>query len=173
MVLDGDDWDEVSDELERAWRFGKTYGTDAMASFELSDMEDILTRAELARLFVAWVDKFLYVETDDDLYCRGMADTRDLDEDTQRDIMRSCQMGLMGVGMERFDPHGLVTRAQSATVLSRALWRQTHDGGSPWYAAHIDALVDAGLMMHGYPERLETRGYFMTMLMRVATQDTW
>jgi hypothetical protein len=45
-----------------------------------------------------------------------------LDSDYDMGVTNACQLGLMGVGINNFNPYDLVTRAEFGTVLSRALW---------------------------------------------------
>jgi hypothetical protein len=42
-------------------------------------------------------------------------------------IKQSCQLGLMGQGIQNFNPNGTLTRAQFGTVLSRALYGSTNE----------------------------------------------
>ncbi|MEI7557625.1 MAG: hypothetical protein WCJ45_01985 [bacterium] len=79
----------------------------------------------------------------------------------------ACQLGLMGVGVTNFDPKGEVTRAQFGTVLSRALWGNVYNGGTPYYLPHLQALQHTGIMNDiSMPTMNELRGYVMLMLMR-------
>ena len=78
----------------------------------------------------------------------------------------ACQLGLMGVGTNKFNPNGEVTRAEFATVLSRALYGNTHNGGTPYYQKHLDALKNAGIISNITPTLKEQRGFVMLMLMR-------
>lgn len=43
-------------------------------------------------------------------------------------IKLSCQLGLMGQGITKFDPTAVVTRAQFGTILSRVLWGNRYEG---------------------------------------------
>lgn len=74
----------------------------------------------------------------------------------------------MGVGIENFNPQGIVTRAEFGTVLSRAIWRETYNlTTNPYYTAHLQALKDAGIMtMISNPNQWEVRGYVMLMMQR-------
>lgn len=42
-------------------------------------------------------------------------------------IKISCQLGLMGIDIDNFDPNGQVTRAQFGTILSRVIWGNTYE----------------------------------------------
>jgi hypothetical protein len=48
----------------------------------------------------------------------------------------------MGIDMEYFQPLLVVTRAQFGTILSRLLYETTYNGGTPYYAKHLQALKE-------------------------------
>ena len=74
----------------------------------------------------------------------------------------------MGQGITAFRPYDTISRAEFGTALSRVLWGDKYEGGTPYYAKHLDALKAAGIMTQiDNPEnRDEVRGYVMLMLMR-------
>ena len=77
----------------------------------------------------------------------------------------------MGVGIEKFNPNGIVTRAEFGTVLSRALWGDLYDGANPYYADHLNALKEEGIMTNiSNPNMTEVRGYVMLMMQRADTE---
>ena len=82
-------------------------------------------------------------------------------------IREACQLGLMGVGIDSFNPNGLVTRAQFGTVLSRALYGDVYNDGNPYYVNHLNALKNAGIMNYiDNPNQNEIRRYVMRMMQR-------
>jgi hypothetical protein len=88
-------------------------------------------------------------------------------------ITEACQLGLMGVGITAFNPNGVVTRAQFGTVLDRVLNGDANDGSDPYYADHLSALKDAGIMTNiSNPNAPEVRGYVMLMMQRAAGATT-
>jgi hypothetical protein len=72
----------------------------------------------------------------------------------------------MGVGIEEFNPNGVVIRAEFGTVLSRALYGTTYNGGIPYYLLHLNALKANGIITNTDPNLKEVREYVMLMLMR-------
>jgi hypothetical protein len=83
-------------------------------------------------------------------------------------IKEACQLGIMWQWITAFSPNAVVTRAQFGTVLSRALWWNLFDGTDPYYADHLQALKDVGIMTKiDTPSANEIRGYVMLMMMRV------
>jgi hypothetical protein len=78
-------------------------------------------------------------------------------------------MGLMGQGINAFRPNDKVTRGEFGTVLSRAIWGDKYNQENPFYAKHLQALKDAGIMTKiEEPNSLEIRGWVMLMLQRAA-----
>jgi len=60
--------------------------------------------------------------------------------------------------MQSFYPLDMVTRAQFATVLSRAIWGDYYNGGDPYYNYHLDALHDVEIINNiSEPMMLELR----------------
>ena len=82
-------------------------------------------------------------------------------------IKLSCQLCIMGQGITNFNPNEQVTRAQFGTVMSRILWGNTYNVGTPYYASHLNALANAGIMTQiSNPSMKELRGYVMIMMKR-------
>ncbi|MEI6673281.1 MAG: hypothetical protein WCL02_08475 [bacterium] len=53
---------------------------------------------------------------------------------------------MMGVNMVEFNPNTKVTRAEFGTVLSRALYGNQNDTGSPYYLKHLQVLKKNAIM---------------------------
>lgn len=82
-------------------------------------------------------------------------------------IRLACQLGLMGVGINDFNPNGEVTRAEFGTVLSRALYGDANNAeGGMYYIKHLNALKANNIITNINPWLKEIRGYVMLMLMR-------
>lgn len=184
MVPYGEELVAISEEMEEvhmydeetvaAYDFAFSLGMTTIDNIVDADLDGTLIRAHMAKMFVEFARDVMGREIDESIYCWGMADLGDLDEEMQRYAVEACQMGIMGVAgdgvtpLENFNPDGIVTRAEAATALSRVLWGSEFDGQDPWYAGHIDALADAGLIVNTDPTLIEQRGYFMIMLHRIA-----
>ena len=75
----------------------------------------------------------------------------------------------MWVGVDSFDPTWEISRADFGTVLSRVIRGTRYNGGTPYYAAHLNALKNAGIMNNiSTPKMKELRWYVMLMMMRAA-----
>jgi len=74
----------------------------------------------------------------------------------------------MGQGITAFRPYDTISRAEFGTALSRVLWGDKYEGGTPYYANHLNALKSAAIMnqIANAESTKEIRGYVMLMLMR-------
>jgi putative hemolysin len=71
--------------------------------------------------------------------------------------------------LNEFNPNGLVTRAEYATVFSRVLfWSKYNQSEWPYYEKHIAALKEAGILTKDDPTADEYRGWVMLMMYRSA-----
>ena len=121
-----------------------------MPTIQQAHLDDGLIRKDLAKMMVNFASKELHMVPNTGLACNFT----DMDNETierQTYARLACQMGLMGVDANGqassfFTPNGLVTRAQFATTLSRALWGSTFNGGPIFYANHLLALQKANII---------------------------
>jgi hypothetical protein len=74
----------------------------------------------------------------------------------------------MGQKISAFRPYDTLSRAEFGTALSRVLWGSKYEGGTPYYANHLNALKAAGIMnqIANAEQTKEVRGYVMLMLQR-------
>ena len=155
-----------SQELEDAynWAYGKSITT--MSPIENANMYGAITRAEMAKMLANWAkDKG---ETPDTSKACNFSDTASVKGDLATAIVEACQLGLMGQGITSFRPYDTISRAEFGTALSRALWGNKYEGGTPYYTNHLNALKAAGIMTQiaNAESTKEVRGYVMLMLMR-------
>jgi hypothetical protein len=138
-----------------------------MASIDDADMYGNLTRVAMAKMVANYVLDLGLQELDTTKECKFPDVSVALDTAYDNGVTKACQLGLMGVGITKFNPNGIVTRAEFGTVLSRALWGDENNGGDPYYKKHLQALKDEGIMnMIDNPNMKEVRGYVMLMMMR-------
>lgn len=138
-----------------------------MTSIDNADMYGNLTRVAMAKMVANYVLDLGLQELDTDKECNFPDVSASLDEAYDNGVTKACQLGLMGVGIEKFNPNGIVTRAEFGTVLSRALWGDEYNDATPYYKAHLEALKAEGIMTKiDNPEMKEVRGYVMIMMQR-------
>jgi len=154
-------------EMDEAYAYAYDVGVTTQYPIENANMYGAMTRAEMAKMLGAWAEGVLGVKADTSKACT-FSDTASVKGDLAGWIVKSCQMGLMGVGISAFRPYDTVSRAEFGTVLSRAIWGTKNDGGVPYYAAHLNALKNAGIMtmINDAENTKEVRGYVMIMLQR-------
>ena len=155
-----------SQELQDAYNWAYSKSITTMSPIDNANMYGAITRAELAKMLANWAkDKG---QTPDTSVACNFTDTASVKGDLAVAIVESCQLGLMGQGISAFRPYDTISRAEFGTALSRALWGNQYEGGTPYYAKHLDALKAAGIMTQiaNAESTKEVRGYVMLMLMR-------
>lgn len=156
-----------SGELLDAYDYAYANGVTTMDTIDNANMYGSLTRIAMAKMMANWAMNILGLEPDTSKDCSFPDVSSALDAQYDNGVTNACQLGLMGVGITNFDPNGVVTRAQFSTVLSRAMWGDQYDGADPYYADHLAALQDAGVMNDiSNPDATEVRGYTMLMMQR-------
>ena len=158
-------------ELTGAYEYAFSKGITTMTSIDNANMYGEITRGQLAKMISNWAEKELGTKVDATKVC-SFTDTNTAEGDLAAYLTKSCQMGLMGQGIDAFRPNAKVTRGEFGTTLSRALWGNKYDGATPFYANHLQALKDAGIMTRiENPSQLEIRGYVMLMLQRSSAES--
>ena len=155
-----------SQELQDAYNWAYSKSITTMSPIDNANMYGAITRAELAKMLANWAKD--RGETPDTSAACNFTDTASVKGDLATAIVESCQLGLMGQGITAFRPYDTISRAEFGTALSRALWGSQYEGGTPYYAKHLDALKAAGIMTQiaNAESTKEVRGYVMLMLMR-------
>ena len=158
-----------SDELQGAYEYAYSKGITTMTSIDNANMYGELTRGQLAKMISNWAESELGRTADETAVC-SFTDTNTAEGDLATYVVKACQMGLMGQGITAFRPNDKVTRGEFGTTLSRAIWGDKYDGANPYYANHLAALSQEGIMTKiSEPNNLEIRGWVMLMLQRAAT----
>ena len=160
-----------SAELQGAYDYAYGIGITTKSSIDDANMLGTLKRVDMAKMMVNYATEVLNKTVDTSKSC-SFSDVAKQTEEMQGYMTKACQLGLMGVDANgnanaTFNPEGVVTRAQFGTVLSRALYGDANEGGTPYYAKHLQALKDAGIMTSiSAPNAPEVRGYVMLMMKR-------
>jgi hypothetical protein len=150
-----------------AYEWAYANGITTKDTYEAANMTAPITRAEMAKMLSNYAKKFQEKTPDTSATC-NFNDTASVGGDLAVAIVESCQLGIMGQGISNFRPYDTITRAEFGTALSRVLWDKTYEGGTPYYAGHLNALKAAGIMtvIANAESMKEVRGYVMLMLMR-------
>lgn len=157
-----------TDELKSAYDYAYGINITTQSSIDSANMFGSLIRAHMAKMMVNYAQNVLGKTPDYLLPC-NFSDIANESTELKWYIVQACQMGLMGVGITKFNPDGVVTRAQFGTVLSRALYGDMYNEGTPYYSYHLQALKQAGVMTNiSKPDANEIRWYVMLMMMRAS-----
>lgn len=160
-----------SDEFVAAYTYAYKIGITTQTSIDKADMYGTLLRSHMAKMMVAYVKWVLGKTPDNSLSC-DFTDISGQNTELQWYIKQACQLGLMGIWINAFNPNGKVTQAEFGTILSRALYGNKYDGGTPYYQNHLQALKIAGIATDiSTPTNAQIRWYVMIMLQR-AGSDT-
>jgi len=163
-----------SGELQGAYDYAYGIGITTKSSIDQANMLGTLKRVDMAKMMANYAVEVLGKTPDTSKAC-AFNDVSKETSEMNSYMVKACQLGLMGVDANgaanaSFNPQGIVTRAQFGTVLSRALYGTANEGGTPYYAGHLSALKDAGIMTNiSNPNQLEIRGYVMLMMQRADT----
>ena len=167
------DANKYPDELLEAYAYSYLRWITTMSTIEKADMYGLLTRIALAKMMSNYVLSEWLQELDTSKECKFSDVPESLDSAYDNSVTRACQLGLMGVDITKFNPYKIVSRAEFATVLSRASWWAENDGGIPFYTKHLQALKDKEIMTKvENPEKQELRAWTMLMLMRIRKSST-
>ncbi len=156
-----------NNELNQAYLYAYGIGITTMASIQQANMTGTLQRSHLAKMIVNYANKVLNLQPDTSKNC-NFSDIWSQNAELRWYIKLACQMWLMWVGIENFDPTGKVTRAQFGTILSRALWWDKHNSTSTdYYSKHLNELKKIWIMNKiDSPYDVEVRWWVMLMMMR-------
>jgi hypothetical protein len=161
-----------SAEYQGAYAYAFANGITTMPSIDAANFAGTTTRAQAAKMFVEFA-KSLGQTAGSSANCTFSDLAPVAGTDLAGFAVEACQMGLMGINTNGiFNPNGVLSRAEFGTVLSRVLFGDTYNGGNPFYAAHLNALNQAGLMNDlSNPERAIMRGDAFLLLYRASQAD--
>ena len=157
---------QYSSERNNAYLHAYGIGITTMNTIQDADMEWFLIRAHMAKMMATYAIKILHQTPNTWALCI-FNDVAHQSTEMRFYITLACQLGLMGVGVNDFDPNGEVTRAQFGTVLSRALYGSgSNTTGEFYYLNHLNALKANNIITNINPYLKEIRWYVMLMLYR-------
>ena len=165
-----------SDELQGAYDYAYGIGITTQSTIDSANMYGNLQRSHMAKMMVQYAKSM--GKTADTSVKVNFSDIAGQSTELQGYIEEAAQMGLMGLNSDgsvatKFNPTGVVTRAQFGTVLDRVINGDANNGSEPYYAAHLSALKAAGVMTNiSTPNANEVRGYVMLMMQRASSSTS-
>ncbi len=172
--VDGNNNDSVapatfSQEFQDAYEFAYKNGITTMDSIEKADMYWPLTRVAMAKMLSQYAINVLGKEPDTTKVVPTFSDVdAKLDADYNNWITLAYQLWIMWIGINKYRPFDLVTRAEFGTALSRMLFGLEDGEWNEWYSTHLAKLMEEQIITNNNPNLQELRGYVMIMLMRSA-----
>jgi hypothetical protein len=158
-------------EFNDAYQYAYHVGITTMPTIQEANMWGQLIRAHMAKMMASYAINVKGLEPDTSLPC-NFTDIANQSTELKWYIKLACQLNLMGVGLQKFDPNGIVTRAQFGTILSRVIRWGQYNGGTPYYADHLQALKEAGVVNNiTDPEHMMEQRWYVMLMMRRAEND--
>ena len=159
-----------SKEFNDAYSFAHKNWITTMESIEKADMNAPLTRIAMAKMLSQYAINVLGKTPDTTKVVPNFSDvSAELDSEYNNWVTLAYQLGIMWIGIEKFRPFDLVTRAEFGTALSRMLFGLA-DGDWAYYETHLAKLMEEKIITVDTPDLQELRGYVMIMLMRSANK---
>lgn len=156
-----------SRELNNAFEFAHRNQITTMENIDKANMDDPLIRIAMAKMLSQYAINILKKTPDTNKICKFSDVSEQLDADYNNWVTLACQLGIMGVWIDKFRPNDEVTRAEFGTALSRMLYG-TADWDWAYYKPHLEVLKKLWIISNDNPDLKELRGYVMLMLMRSA-----
>lgn len=160
-------------EYQQAYHYAYQNGITTMNSIDKADMNWQLNRIAMAKMLSNYAINILWLTPDTNKNCHFSDVSNSLDAQYDNWVTKACQLGLMGVWINQFNPNVKVTRAEFGTALSRALNAKNTtrlaqmNNAEPYYYEHLKYLQSEGIMNNiSNPGSYELRWRVMLMLMR-------
>ena len=166
---------QYSNELNGAYNFAFVNNITTIADCDKVNLNGELLRSHMAKMMSNFAMTTLWLKPNTWTVCIFTDMSKQSDE-MKAYAQLACQLGLMwldtdGKVSKTFNPDEIVTRAQFGTVLSRLLRWAKNNGGTPYYAKHLQALKNVGIMTKiTTPNQTELRWFTMLMLQRIMTK---
>ena len=161
----------VSSDLANAYRWAYSYWITTLP-MEQARLDEPITRQAAAKMIVKFSINALGRTPDFSKSCTF--NDGNIVEDLIPYVQKACQLGLMGQNATSFNPYGNLTMAQFGTILSRLLWWNAYEGSYPYYAGHLRALQEYGILRDYWDptNTFVTRWEVITMLQRSYSYGT-
>lgn len=155
-----------STELNNAYLWAYAYGITTMNTIQKANMWGQLLRSHMAKMISNFAITLAGFTPDTTKECT-FTDIGNQSTEMKFYIKLSCQLGLMWVGINTFNPQDTITRAQFGTILSRLIRGNTYEWGIKYYTNHLNALQTAGIMTQISNHSMhELRWYVLLMMKR-------
>ena len=142
-------WQQVNKELQasqaneedkKAYLFARTYWI-TTNTFENANLQWIVTRKELSKMLVSYIEKFIKKELNFKENKCEFEDINELTDEFKISVLKICWYWIMWVWNQKFNADKKITRAELVTVISRILyWNEFNNEWSEYYIKHLTKL---------------------------------
>ena len=154
------------EELVQAYIWGYENWITTIDEIDNADLWWNLTRIAMAKMLSQYAINVLGKKPLNNSWASFRDVSERLNDDYGNWVTLAYQLWIMWIGIDKFRPFDLVTRAEFATALSRLLYWISD--GDPYYSSHLAMLKNEWVLSNDDPYLRELRGYVMLMLMRAA-----
>jgi hypothetical protein len=127
-------------------------GITTTETIETADILGSVSRKHMAKMISQYASNVMKMKPDMTKKCT-FTDMKSETKEMQDFAIKACQMGIMGVKSDgtpntKFNPNGIVTRAQFGTMFSRVLYGNKYNSNDTKYRykAHLNALKAHNIM---------------------------
>ena len=165
----------VTEEVLTAYQWSYKNEVTTLAPVERAMPEGYVYRWHMAKMVVNYALNVLWWELPEETpeECSRSDDASDWESNEIKNYARmSCELGIMWIEMDNFEPTRYVTRAQFGTILSRLLWWDTYNQEqsqtTKYYERHLNTLKEKWIItqIENPEERIELREWVWVMLRR-------
>ena len=165
----------VTEEVLTAYQWSYKNKVTTLAPVERAMPEGYVYRWHMAKMVVNYALNVLWWELPEETpeECSRSDDASDWESNEIKNYARmSCELGIMWIDMDNFEPTRYVTRAQFGTILSRLLWWDTYNqqwsSTNSYYERHLNELKEKGIItqIDNPEQRIELREWVWVMLRR-------
>ena len=165
----------VTEEVLTAYQWSYKNEVTTLAPVERAMPEGYVYRWHMAKMVVNYAINVLWWELPKETSenCVRSDDESEWESNEIKNYARmSCELGIMWIDTEKFEPTEYVTRAQFGTVLSRLLWWDTYNQKwsltNSYYERHLNELKKKWIItqIDNPEQRIEQREWVWVMLRR-------
>ena len=165
----------VTEEVLTAYQWSYKNKVTTLAPVERAMPEGYVYRWHMAKMVVNYALNVLWWKLPEETpeECSRSDDASDWESNEIKNYARmSCELGIMWIDMDNFEPTRYVTRAQFGTILSRLLWWDTYNqqwsSTNSYYERHLNELKEKGIItqIDNPEQRIELREWVWVMLRR-------
>jgi len=164
-------WDisnsHYSEELNESYLYAYRFGITTKSTIQEAELDKPLVRADMAKMITSFMTNVLKKQPEIISDSCNFEDISEESDEIKFYIQKSCQLWLMWIDINAFNPRWVLTRWEFATVLSRSIYWDLYEWWEDFYTKHLEILKEKWIIKYTDPSVTELRWYTFLMMMRV------